>query len=76
MCVSNSGFQKRTTSASCCSLVALYTLYLHVVRKDPQPGEIVLQEDVDRDELQVRAQQRLVVARVRSRYKQSVSPEN
>lgn len=38
--------------------------HLHVVRQNPQPGEIVLQKYVDGDELEIRTQKRFVVARI------------
>lgn len=51
-------------------------VHLHVIRKDPQSREVVLQKDVDRYELQICAQQWLVVTGVRPGNKQSVPPED
>lgn len=50
-------------------------LYLHVVGQNPQPRKEILKKNVDGDELQVRAQQRLVVARIGSRDKQPMPSE-
>lgn len=41
--------------------------HLHVVRQNPQPGEIILQKYVDGDELEIRTQERFVVARIGAR---------
>ena len=50
--------------------------YLHVVRQNPQPGEVVLQKNVNGDELEIRTQERFVVAGIRARDKQPVPTED
>lgn len=50
--------------------------HFHVVGQYPQSGEVVLQENVNRDELKIRAQQWLVMAGIGSGDKQSVPAED